>query len=97
MEIPDMLDNMPRECGDCEHFQSEHTYRSTGTCDVRDDLLLQDESVNGLPRPIRIQVVLRAIECAQDCPHFEWAIDSRRALEAAVADGYLVTPVERRL
>ena len=89
MEIPDLLDSMPHSCGDCEYYNGKPPYKMTGNCEFRAEGLMQDTHLDGMPRPMRIDVVMRSSTDATRCPHFEWSEEARRETESAIHDGYL--------
>ena len=91
MEAPDILETMPRTCGDCEYFEGTNTYKTLGCCSIWHGIYSQVHG-DGMPTPFAVEALLRATTDANACISFEWSEESRVALESAVLDGYIVTP-----
>lgn len=96
METPDLLENVPTTCGDCEHYEGRPPYKTLGNCTFREEELIQGVHLDGMPTPLRIEVVMKAITDATHCPHFGWSEEARRDTESAIHDGYLPQTHEGR-
>ena len=89
METPDLLENMPRSCGDCEHYEGNPPYKTLGNCSFRSEEALQNAHTDGMPKPLRVEYVMKSTTDATDCREFLWSEESRQSTEAAIHDGYL--------
>lgn len=88
METPDLLENVQRTCGDCEHYEGRPPYKTHGNCTFREETLTQDVHLDGMPTPMRIEIIMKSVQDATHCQFFEWSEESRRDAEAAIHDGY---------
>ena len=89
METPDLLENLPHTCGDCEHYEGRPPYKTMGNCTYRAEGLFQSTPGDGMPTPVSIEVTMKSITDATNCDAFEWSEEARRDTEAAIHDGYL--------